>query len=273
MLFPLSSMQQILRLLSVPTKRFRFVTLLPKPRLRWLDCYIGWDCCSNSRYCRWNRQSVRICNNSISWPNCSAEGINRRLLDFSSSSTDCIVPDVRMYWVHSRPSPTDSWTIGSSWKAPTGTWWFEGSHRTSPTDVSKRPKPRWLERGTVTWSKYRRFDRQSKGFVFANQKYRNKCDGPGMLSNRALMPCLIRQSQPERVGEYSKEAAELMCELLDATSIIAVQSGMDPDDPHGYSAEVLHSFPAGDWYLILLVPGWFYFRTQATAVGNSSRCC
>ena len=36
---------------------------------------------------------------------------------------------------------------------------------------------------------------------------------------------------PERVGEYSKETAELMCELLDATNIIAYASGVDPDDP------------------------------------------
>jgi len=36
---------------------------------------------------------------------------------------------------------------------------------------------------------------------------------------------------PERVGEYSKEAAELMCELLDATNVIAVQSGVDINDP------------------------------------------
>ena len=36
---------------------------------------------------------------------------------------------------------------------------------------------------------------------------------------------------PERVGEYSKEAAELMCELLDATNIIAIESGVDINDP------------------------------------------
>ena len=36
---------------------------------------------------------------------------------------------------------------------------------------------------------------------------------------------------PERVGEYSKEAAELMCELLDATNIIAIESGVDMNDP------------------------------------------
>merc|ERR1712137_753545 len=36
---------------------------------------------------------------------------------------------------------------------------------------------------------------------------------------------------PERVGQYSKEAASLMCELLDATNLIAVQSGVDINDP------------------------------------------
>lgn len=36
---------------------------------------------------------------------------------------------------------------------------------------------------------------------------------------------------PERVGEYSKQAAELMCELLDATNIIAVSQGVDHNDP------------------------------------------
>jgi len=36
---------------------------------------------------------------------------------------------------------------------------------------------------------------------------------------------------PERVGKYSKEAAQLMCELLDATNIIAIENGVDINDP------------------------------------------
>ena len=36
---------------------------------------------------------------------------------------------------------------------------------------------------------------------------------------------------PERVGQYSKQAASLMCELLEATNIIAIQSGVDVNDP------------------------------------------
>lgn len=36
---------------------------------------------------------------------------------------------------------------------------------------------------------------------------------------------------PERVGQYSKQAAQLMCEILDATNIIASCNGVDINDP------------------------------------------
>ena len=36
---------------------------------------------------------------------------------------------------------------------------------------------------------------------------------------------------PERVGQYSKQAAQLMCEILDATNIIACHNGVDFNDP------------------------------------------
>merc|ERR1712137_1064403 len=51
------------------------------------------------------------------------------------------------------------------------------------------------------------------------------------IKNIANNACVV----PERVGEFSRETAELMCELLDATNIIAVQSGVDMNDP-GYLA-------------------------------------
>jgi len=47
------------------------------------------------------------------------------------------------------------------------------------------------------------------------------------IKNIANNACVV----PERVGEFSKETASLMCELLDATNIIAVQSGVDMNDP------------------------------------------
>merc|ERR1712000_718509 len=47
------------------------------------------------------------------------------------------------------------------------------------------------------------------------------------IKNIANNACVV----PERVGEFSKETAALMCELLDATNIIAIQSGVDMNDP------------------------------------------
>merc|ERR1712137_394007 len=47
------------------------------------------------------------------------------------------------------------------------------------------------------------------------------------IKNIANNACVV----PERVGEFSKETAALMCELLDATNLIAVQSGVDINDP------------------------------------------
>ena len=35
-------------------------------------------------------------------------------------------------------------------------------------------------------------------------------------------------AQPQRVGQYSQQASELMCEMLEATNVIAYQSGLDP---------------------------------------------
>eukprot|EP00339_Tiarina_fusa_P021763 CAMPEP_0117024796 /NCGR_PEP_ID=MMETSP0472-20121206/18379_1 /TAXON_ID=693140 ORGANISM="Tiarina fusus, Strain LIS" /NCGR_SAMPLE_ID=MMETSP0472 /ASSEMBLY_ACC=CAM_ASM_000603 /LENGTH=662 /DNA_ID=CAMNT_0004731329 /DNA_START=137 /DNA_END=2125 /DNA_ORIENTATION=+ len=36
---------------------------------------------------------------------------------------------------------------------------------------------------------------------------------------------------PEQVGQFSQEAAQLMCELLEGTSLVAYQSGIDVNDP------------------------------------------
>lgn len=43
---------------------------------------------------------------------------------------------------------------------------------------------------------------------------------------------------PERVGEYSRDAAELLCELLDATNIVAINGGVDINDPAYISSAV-----------------------------------
>ena len=48
---------------------------------------------------------------------------------------------------------------------------------------------------------------------------------------------------PEKVGEYSKEAAELMCEILDGTSVVAIQCGVDMNDPE-YLAGTSNISPA-----------------------------
>merc|ERR1712137_1046885 len=47
------------------------------------------------------------------------------------------------------------------------------------------------------------------------------------IKNIANNACVV----PERVGEFSKETAALMFDLLDATNIIAIQSGVDMNDP------------------------------------------
>merc|ERR1712137_384450 len=47
------------------------------------------------------------------------------------------------------------------------------------------------------------------------------------IKNIANNACVV----PEKIGDFSKETATLMCELLDATNIIAAESGVDLNDP------------------------------------------
>merc|ERR1712137_950318 len=47
------------------------------------------------------------------------------------------------------------------------------------------------------------------------------------IKNIANNACVV----PEKIGDFSKETATLMCELLDATNIIAAESGVDMNDP------------------------------------------
>lgn len=56
----------------------------------------------------------------------------------------------------------------------------------------------------------------------------------GLMETAKLMQANIRTvqnnvlAQPERVGVYSQQASELMCEMLEATNIVSCQGGVDP---------------------------------------------
>jgi hypothetical protein len=56
-------------------------------------------------------------------------------------------------------------------------------------------------------------------------------DKAKMISNQIRNIAQNATLQPERVGEYSKAAGQLMCELLEATTVLAVANGVDPSDP------------------------------------------